>query len=75
MTPRESTVDWDSFAAYVERLRHEHATRSPDEGVRRTLSAWLANGTTPPTSFFRANPGARAVWHELQAQEPATWTY
>jgi hypothetical protein len=76
MTPRTIPVDWQAFAAHVERLRHEHATRSPDEGVRRTLTAWANSGTQPPESFFRCNPGARAVWRELldNREESPLWT-
>jgi len=53
--------DWDAFAAWAAALAKEHADRTPEDGVRRSLDAFGAWGVPVPPGFLQAHPDAVAA--------------
>jgi hypothetical protein len=62
-TPRIVRFDWERFHARIERLRVEHATRTPAEAVGASLAAFKRWGVAPPASFKHAMAAAAAGRH------------
>lgn len=56
--PHTVRFDWERFRLRVERLRKQHAGRTPHEAAAASLAAFKAWGVTPPPSFNDAHPGA-----------------
>jgi len=68
-SPPVVRFDWAAFAARVERLRQEHATRPQAEAVQRSLEAFARWRVSPPASFDTERPSGVAA---PEQHHPAT---